>query len=114
MLYDEGVRGGKITLEQLVAVTSTNVARLFGLYPRKGTIAVGADADLVLFDADEHRVIRDEDMLSRAGHSIFSGTEVTGWPRVTLRRGEVVYEGGRVIGTPGSGELLRRGQTLGL
>jgi dihydropyrimidinase len=114
MLYDEGVRGGKITLEQLVAVTSTNVARLFGLYPRKGTIAVGADADLVLFDADERRVIRDEDMLSRAGHSIFSGTDVTGWPRMTLRRGEVVFEGGHVTGTAGSGELLRRGQTLAL
>jgi dihydropyrimidinase len=114
MLYDEGVRGGKITLEQLVAVTSTNVARLFGLYPRKGTISVGADADLVLFDSDERRVIRDADMLSRAGHSVFSGSEVTGWPRMTLRRGEVVYEDGRVIGTPGSGELLRRGQTLAL
>lgn len=114
MLYDEGVRGGKITLEQLVALTSTNVAKLFGLYPRKGTIAVGADADLILWNPDERRVIRDEDMLSRAGHSVYSGTEVTGWPSMTIRRGEIVYENGRVTGAAGSGELLRRGQSRGL
>ena len=81
MLYSEGVRSGAISLEQLVALTSTNVAKLFGLYPRKGTIAIGSDADLVLWDTDERRVIRDEDMFSRAGHSIYSGMEVTGWPR---------------------------------
>jgi dihydropyrimidinase len=114
MLYDEGVRGGLITLELLVAVTSTNVAKLFGLYPRKGTIAVGSDADLVLWDMDQRRVIRDEDMLSRAGHSIYSGLDVTGWPVTTIRRGEVVYEDGKVTGAPGSGTLVRRGQMRGL
>jgi dihydropyrimidinase len=114
MLYSEGVRPGLITLEQMVALTSTNVAKLFGLYPRKGTISVGSDADLVLWDPDERRVIRDEDMLSRAGHSIYSGREVTGWPTMTIRRGRVVYDHGAVLGTPGSGDLLRRGQTRGL
>jgi len=114
MLYSEGVRGGKITLERLVDLTSTNVAKLFGLYPRKGTIAVGSDADLILWDGDERRVIRDEDMLSRAGHSIYAGTEVTGWPKMTIRRGEVVYENGAVTGAAGSGMLVRRGQTRGL
>lgn len=64
-----------------VAVTSTNPARLFGLYPRKGAIAVGPDADLVLWDPEQTRTIRDADMLSRAGYSIYSGQEVTGWPR---------------------------------
>jgi dihydropyrimidinase len=114
MLYDEGVRGGLITLEQLVALTSTNVAKLFGLYPRKGTIAVGSDADLVLWNMDQRRVIRDEDMLSRAGHSIYSGLEVTGWPVTTIRRGEVVFGDGKVTGAPGSGTLVRRGQMRGL
>ncbi|HYI16452.1 MAG TPA: amidohydrolase family protein [Thermomicrobiales bacterium] len=114
MLYDEGVRGGKITLEQLVALTSTNVAKLFGLYPRKGTLAVGSDADLVLWDLDERRVIRNEDMLSRAGHSIYDGLEIRGWPVTTIRRGEVVFETGTITGTAGSGILLRRGQTRGL
>ena len=114
MLYDEGVRNDRISLEQLVALTSTNVAKLFGLYPRKGTIAVGADADLVLWDTDQRRVIRDEDMLSRAGHSIYAGTEIAGWPTITIRRGEVVFENGQVTGAPGSGSLLRRGQTRSL
>jgi len=110
MLYSEGVRKGRITEEQFVAVTATNAAKLFGLYPRKGTIAVGSDADLVLWDPDETRVIRDEDMLSGAGFSIYAGWEVTGWPRMTIRRGEVVYENGQITARPGSGELLHRGR----
>ena len=110
MLYSEGVRTGRITEEQFVAVTATNAAKLFGLYPRKGTIAVGSDADLVLWDPDETRVIHDEDMLSGAGFSIYAGREVTGWPRMTIRRGEVVYENGQIMARPGSGELLHRGR----
>ncbi len=108
MLYSEGVRTGRITEEQFVAVTATNPAKLFGLYPRKGTIAVGSDADLVLWDPDETRTIRDEDMLSATGYSVYAGREVTGWPRMTIRRGEIVYEDGRIKAEPGSGELLRR------
>ena len=108
MLYSEGVRTGRISLEQFVAVTSTNPAKLFGLYPRKGTIAVGSDADLVLWDPDETRTIRDAEMLSGTGFSIYAGTEVTGWPQMTIRRGEVVYEDGKVIGSAGSGQLVRR------
>lgn len=111
MLVSEGVRTGRISLERLVALTSTNVARLFGLYPRKGTIAVGSDADLALWDFDETRIVRDEDMLSRAGHSIYAGREITGWPTTTIRRGEVVFEAGRVVGQPGSGRLISRGPT---
>lgn len=108
MLLSAGVRPGLITLERLVELTSTNVAKLFGLYPRKGTIAVGSDADLVLWDLEDTRTIRSEDMLSRAGHSIYDGRTVTGWPRVTIRRGEVVYQSGRVEGAPGSGQLIPR------
>ena len=108
MLYSEGVRTGRISVERFVAVTATNPAKLFGLYPRKGTIAVGSDADLVLWDPDETRTIRDEDMLSGSGYSIYSGWEVTGWPRMTIRRGEVVYEDGHVTGTAGSGQLANR------
>ncbi len=108
MLYSEGVRAGRITEEQFIAVTATNPAKLFGLYPRKGTIAVGSDADLVLWDPDETRTIRDEDMLSGTGYSVYAGREVTGWPRTTIRRGEIVYEEGRIQAEPGSGELLRR------
>ncbi len=108
MLFSEGVVTGRISAEQFVAVTATNPARLFGLYPRKGSITVGADADIVLWDAEETRAIRDEDMLSGAGFSIYSGWQVTGWPTMTIRRGVVVYEGGEVRGEAGSGRLLRR------
>ncbi|MYL06744.1 MAG: amidohydrolase family protein [Gemmatimonadales bacterium] len=110
MLYSEGVVQGRISEERFVAVTSTNAAKLFGLYPRKGTVAVGSDADIVLWDPDETRTIRDEDMFSGAGFSVYSGWEVTGWPVMTLRRGEVVYENGEILAGPGSGELLRRGR----
>ena len=108
MLYSEGVRRGRISVEQFVAVTSTNPAKLFGLYPRKGTVTVGADADLVLWDPDDTHPIRDADMLSGSGYSVYSGWEVTGWPRMTIRRGEVVYEDGQVIGQAGSGQLVYR------
>ena len=109
MLWSEGVVQGRISEERFVAVTSTNAAKLFGLYPRKGTVAVGSDADLVLWDPDETRTVRDEDMFSGAGFSVYSGWEVTGWPVMTLRRGEVVYEDGEILAEAGSGELLRRG-----
>jgi dihydropyrimidinase len=92
-------------------VTATNPAKLFGLYPAKGTIAVGSDADLVVWDPDESRTIRDEDALSNSGFSIHSGREVTGWPVMTIRRGEVVFEDGRVTGAAGSGRLAPRGSS---
>jgi dihydropyrimidinase len=108
MLYSEGVVPGRISVERFVAVTATNPAKLFGLYPRKGTIAVGSDADIVLWDPDEARTIRDEDMLSGAGFSVYSGWEVVGWPTMTIRRGEIVFDSGRIRAQAGSGRLLRR------
>ena len=110
MLYSEGVVQGRISEERFVAVTSTNAAKLFGLYPQKGTVAVGSDADIVLWDPDETRTIRDEDIFSGAGFSVYSGWDVTGWPVMTLRRGEVVYEDGEILAGAGGGELLRRGR----
>jgi dihydropyrimidinase len=111
LLFTEGVAKGRITPERFVALTSTNAARLFGLYPRKGTIAVGSDADLVVWETRERRTIRDEDLLSRAGHSVYRGRELTAWPRVTVRRGEIVFEDGKVLGAPGSGQIVARGRS---
>jgi dihydropyrimidinase len=108
LLYSEGVRKGRITLEQLVAMTSTNPAKLFGLYPRKGAIAVGSDGDVVIWDPNLTKTIKDEDILSNGKFSIFSGWEVTGWPIVTIRRGEVVYQNGRILSEAGSGRLAPR------
>ena len=113
MLYSDGVNEGRISLERFVEVTSSNPARLFGLYPRKGTIAVGSDADLVLWNPNETRTIRNEDMFSGSRYSIHAGREVTGWPQLTIRRGEIVYRDGEVLGTAGSGELVRREQWQG-
>jgi dihydropyrimidinase len=113
MLVSESVRRG-LPLERVVAVTATNPARLFGLYPRKGTIEVGSDADLVLWDLERRRVMRAEDMRSRADYSVYEGTEVTGWPVMTIRRGQVVFEDGQLRAEPGSGLVLARGATQGI
>jgi dihydropyrimidinase len=111
MLYSEGVRSGRITLQRLVDLTSANAARLFGLYPRKGALAVGSDADLVIFDPALERVVNAAMLHSRADYSVYEGWRVTGWPVLTLRRGEIVYEADRsaVTGQPGSGQVLACG-----
>ncbi|HUY99539.1 MAG TPA: amidohydrolase family protein [Thermomicrobiaceae bacterium] len=108
MLYSEGVRTGRLSLERLVEVTSTNAAKLFGLYPRKGTIAVGSDADLVILDPRLTRTVG-APRHSRADYSVYAGWSVTGWPVLTVRRGQVVYEDGQVLARPGSGEMPERG-----
>jgi dihydropyrimidinase len=110
MLISAGARRG-LPLERVVALTAANPARLFGLYPRKGTIAVGSDADLVLWDLARKRTVRAAEMRSRADYSPYEGTEVTGWPVLTIRRGEVVFEDGQLRGVPGSGQVLARGPT---
>ncbi len=111
MLFDAGVRAGRLSLSRFVALTSTNAARLFGLYPRKGTIAVGGDADLVVLDPQVRRVIDGRSMRSRAGYSVYDGREVYGWPRFTVSRGEVVLADGQVVAEPGRGQWLHRQPT---
>jgi dihydropyrimidinase len=109
MLYSEGVALNRISLKQFVRITSTNAAKLFGLFPGKGTIAVGSDADLVLFDPLSTRVVEDSFLKSKADYSVFEGWEVTGWPVLTIRRGEIVFKENELLGAPGSGKLLDRG-----
>jgi dihydropyrimidinase len=111
MLYSEGVLSDRISLGRWVEVTSTNPAKIFGLYPQKGEITVGSDADIVIFDPKKKQRIDHSMLKSNAGYSPFEGWEVTGWPLVTMRRGEVVYQDGEIFGKPGSGQLLQRGKT---
>ena len=111
LLYTEGVATGRLSLERFVALTSTNAARLFGMYPRKGTIAVGSDADIAIWETRERRTVRDADLFSRAGHTVYAGRELRAWPHVTIRRGEVVFEAGKILGQPGSGQPIGRGPT---
>ena len=108
MLFSDGVNTGRIPLERFVEVSASNPAKLFGLYPRKGAIAVGSDADLVLWDPNETRTIRNEDMFSGSRYSVHAGRVITGWPTLTMRRGEIVYRDGEILGDVGSGELLER------
>jgi dihydropyrimidinase len=110
MLWSEGVRTGRLTPERFVAVTATNPARLFGLSPRKGTIAVGADADVVIWDSNMTRTIDGAAMHSRADYSPYDGWEVTGWPEVTISRGEIVAHGADVQAQPGRGRPAVRGR----
>jgi dihydropyrimidinase len=114
MLYSEGVRSGRISLNRFVELTSTNAARLFGLYPRKGTLSVGSDADLVIWDAEASRIIDGKVMQSQAGYSVYDGRVVTGWPLYTLSRGEVVLEGGEITAQRGRGRWLKREPSEGL
>jgi dihydropyrimidinase len=108
MLYSEGVRRGRISLARLVELTSTNAARLFGLYPSKGTLAVGSDADIVVFDPNLERDVTASMLKSNADYSVYEGWHVTGWPVLTIRRGEVVFRDDAILGAPGSGSVLRQ------
>ena len=106
MLFSAGVLKDRITLEQFVAVTSTNAAKIFGIYPRKGVIAVGSDADIVIWDPAKKKILEDADQFSKAGYTAYAGTEVTGFPRTTIRRGEVAYDNGKIVAQPGSGRFI--------
>ncbi len=103
MVFSEGVLKGRITLEQFVAMSSTNAARIYGLFPRKGTITIGADADLAIWDPSRQVTISNERLHHRMDYTPYEGTTVTGWPVVTLCRGEVVWSNGRVNARPGRG-----------
>ena len=108
MLFSEGVLTGRISLDRFVELTSANAARLFGLHPRKGAIAVGSDADIALWDQGKRVTIDGTSMQSRAGYSVYDGWTVQGWPRYVIRRGQVVLADGSSLAQPGQGQCIRR------
>ncbi|MGI9594785.1 MAG: dihydroorotase [Acidimicrobiales bacterium] len=108
VLWSEGVVTGRISVARFVDVTSTQSAKLFGLYPRKGTIAPGSDADLVIWDPEATRLVDGSTMHSKAGYSPYDGWEVTGWPELTMSRGTVVARGRDVTAEAGRGRLATR------
>ncbi|MGE3597499.1 MAG: dihydropyrimidinase [Dehalococcoidia bacterium] len=108
MLYSEGVRKNRLSMQRFVAVTSANPAKLMGLYPRKGTIAVGSDADIAVFDPDKRVILHHQELHSKQDWELHEGFEVTGWPVMTLSRGEIIVMNGKVLGQPGRGQLLKR------
>ena len=108
MIHHFGVREGRISLNRMVELLCTNPAKLFGMYPKKGTIAVGSDADIVVFDPEKKHTISAKTHHSATDINIFEGTEVVGSPEVVLRRGEVIVDGDQLLAKAGSGEFVRR------
>ena len=108
LLWDAGVRAGRITPERFVEVTSAAPARVFGLWPRKGTIAEGADADIVLWDPDKTHTLSAATHHMRVDYSLYEGRSVTGAPEIVLSRGEIIVDRGTFVGHPGRGRFLAR------
>jgi dihydropyrimidinase len=108
MIHQFGVREGRISLNRMVELLSTNPAKLFGLYPRKGTIAVGSDADIVVFDPEKNVTISAANHHSRVDYNLYEGTEVTGSPEVVLLRGNVLVENDELVASPGIGQYVAR------
>jgi dihydropyrimidinase len=108
MLWTFGVSTGRITPNRFVELVSTNIAKLFGLYPRKGTIAPGSDADIVVWDPEKTLTISAKTHHTNINYNLFEGTEVTGAPEVVLVRGQVIIENDELVGKPGDGQFVKR------
>lgn len=108
ILWTYGVRAGRMTPNQFVALTSTNPAKIFGIYPRKGTILPGADADLVIWDPERHLVYGVERAHHRTDYNLYEGWELTGFPEKVLLRGKLIVDGDVWLGKPGAGKYLFR------
>jgi dihydropyrimidinase len=108
MIHEFGVRAGRISLNRMVELLCTNPAKLFGLYPRKGTIAVGSDADLVVFDPEKELTISAATHHSKSDYNLFEGTHVTGAPEIVLLRGQVLVENDELQVEPGFGQFVKR------
>ncbi|MBD3885649.1 dihydropyrimidinase [Phormidium tenue FACHB-886] len=106
LLFSEGVGKGRIDLNQFVALTSTNAAKLYGLYPRKGTIAIGSDADLVIWDAEREVTITNDRLHHNVDYTPYEGMKLRGYPEITLSRGEVVWRDGEMLAKEGRGLFL--------
>jgi dihydropyrimidinase len=108
MIHNFGVRTGRFSLNRMVELLSTAPAHFFGLYPRKGTIAAGSDADIVVFDPDKKKTISASTNHSLVDYNLFEGTEVTGVPETVLVRGQVIVEGDELVAEPGAGKFVKR------
>ena len=109
LIYNGGVVGGKISVNRFVEVTSTSAAKIFGLFPKKGTIAVGSDADIVIFDPEEEMTISVKNHHMNVDYSAYEGFKVRGVTKTVLSRGKVVIDEGKFVGKAGDGQFLKRG-----
>ncbi len=109
-----GVSEGKCTLETLVRAMSERPAQLYGLYPRKGALAVGSDADMVIVDLSAERTLSNEDVRAKVGWTPYAGRTIRGLPLTTISRGRVVFDRGELVGTPDWGRYLARPGSAGV
>ncbi|MCD3291444.1 amidohydrolase family protein, partial [Clostridium botulinum C/D] len=109
LMYSFGVAENRISIEKFVEVTSTNVAKIFGMYPKKGTIVVGSDADLVMFDPNKKVKITKELLHENVDYTPYEGFEIKGYPVMTLSRGEIIAKDGQYIGKEARGRFIKRG-----
>ncbi len=108
LVYTGGVHGKRFSPNRFVELVSTAPAKLFGLYPRKGTLAVGSDADIVIFDPNREDVISAKTHHMRVDYSMFEGIHIKGMPKTVLSRGRPVIDAGKFVGRPGAGQFVRR------
>jgi dihydropyrimidinase len=106
LLFSEGVQRKRLSLNRFVELTATNPAKLYGLYPRKGTIAIGADADVAVWDPEREVTITNAMLHHAVDYTPYEGMRIRGWPALTLSRGEIVWDGHRPRGAPGRGRFL--------
>jgi dihydropyrimidinase len=108
LVFDGGVRAGRISLNRFVELTSTSPAKIFGLFPRKGTIAPGSDADIVIFDPEKKTRLSVNTLHMKVDYNPYEGREVTGVSETVISRGRVIVDGGKFSGRTGAGAFLKR------
>jgi dihydropyrimidinase len=109
LLYNDGVRTGRISLNKMVELGSTNPAKVFGMYPQKGSLNIGADADLVVFDPEVKIVVDYQKMETNCDWNPFQDKQLQGYPYLTIVRGKVVGKEGKCVGEKGYGKFVKRG-----
>lgn len=108
LVYDGGVRTGRISLNRFVELTSTSPAKIFGLFPRKGTIAPGSDADIVIFDPEKTTTLSAQSLHMKVDYNPYEGRQVTGVTETVISRGRVVIDSGKFVGRAGAGAFIKR------
>jgi len=109
LLFSEGVGGGRISINDFVALTATNHARMYGLYPRKGTLAIGSDADIAIWNREAEMTLSATRLHDNVGYTPYEGRTVKGWPEIVISRGRIVVANGKMHAARGSGEFIPRG-----
>ena len=107
LLFSNGVLGKKISINKFVEVTSTNPAKIYGLYPKKGTISIGSDADIVIWETGMEKTITNSDLHHDTDHTPYEGMKVNCWPSIVLSRGKIIVQDGQLQGEKGYGQFLK-------